>query len=311
MAPYREAGQLPESRGAAAGRATLGDRLRARWLSFRQGRNALRFADEIDRKTARAIGRGARFADLATLSLGARPSREVCDLLFGRPQYRVLLRLSIGHGPEVSSASDADYLVEALTACAMPALRELELNGCRIGDRGAVGLAAQSHSGVLEKLVLRANDIGSMGTAALVQGPWTDSLTELNLGANSPGPEGLGQLHRLPKLRVLSLHDCTIGDSEAKALAAHPFPSLVDLNLGKTRLGPRGASALAAAAASFPVLQSLHLYDCPLEESGRETLRRAGWLEETRQQQYRTRAGQITGAQVDQVLASFRATRKR
>lgn len=124
-------------------------------------------------------------------------------------------------------------------------LKELDLEGNSLGDRGARTVAAFPWD--LRRLVLNCNKIGSAGAAELALSPQRSGLLELDLSNNGIGDEGIAAVASSPvlaQLRVLDLSNTDLGDAGAAALAARPWP-LDCLNLSSNRgIGKRAIAAL-------------------------------------------------------------------
>ena len=136
-------------------------------------------------------------------------------------------------GPVIAAA-----LADAVRAAAA-SLRELYLEGNRIGPTGAEALGASLRSSRLEKLGLALNPIGPQGAVHLA-----------------------AALKHNTALVSLDLAFCKIGDEGAVAVATalRSNTKLRDLRLEGNDIGTRGAAALADALRINPVaLRSLNL----------------------------------------------------
>jgi Leucine Rich repeat len=127
-------------------------------------------------------------------------------------------------------------------------LKELNLEECRIGPEGALGLvfadSGNSTSSRLQKLVLSNCKIDGGGIANLLLSPdgmMNNSLTDLDLGCNEiEGADGGQQV----------------------SLLLHRFAALKVLGLSHNILGPLGARALAPGLAAAKHLERLDLELC-------------------------------------------------
>lgn len=181
------------------------------------------------------------------------------------------------------SLNDVGYFVgppalaEALIA--LPALRELALDGCRLRDEGVRFLtsALPRAGGRLERLVLAHNRITCVGASALaeallmphVQGDAAatrTSLVELDLSRNFIASKGAFALRRVvdaaPRLSLLLLADNRIPDDAAidlaAAVAASATLTRVDLSLN-CLTDAAGPAWLAAASTARSLTEARFL----------------------------------------------------
>eukprot|EP00048_Salpingoeca_helianthica_P020804 m.8595 g.8595 ORF g.8595 m.8595 type:complete len:882 (+) comp5254_c0_seq2:82-2727(+) len=178
-----------------------------------------------------------------------------------------------------ATACDWDAMVRLETFLAKSKLRELDVSRNPLGDAGARACAplathktlvyldlSHSHIGCdgiraiaekmaggsrLQVLLLAHNRVGREGTEALARVLPDTRLVHLSLSGN-PGPSLatsalVAALRRCRGLRVLELASCSLGESEAEAIAsaagASPGP-LHDLDLRDNALHPGGPAAL-------------------------------------------------------------------
>lgn len=169
-------------------------------------------------------------------------------------------------------------------------LRDLDLRSNRIDNAGAVALGTGLQ--LLHSLDLAHNEIGDRGVRALAAG-FRGHLTRLSLPLNPVGPDGAGEITRMPGLRHLHLSYTDIGRDGAVAVARGRYRLST---LGLARCGvdddgartiarfqteltslaldenPIGAPAALALAKELPYLQSLDLSGCPLGDLGTQAL---------------------------------------
>ena len=117
---------------------------------------------------------------------------------------------------------------------------------------GAIALAGSPIVGELTELNLGGNDFGPEGVTALARSPGLTKLTALKLskvGAEASGARALADALNLAGLTVLDLEGNSIGHEGAAALAGSPhLTKLVELGLGSNEIGDDGARALAESA---------------------------------------------------------------
>ena len=142
--------------------------------------------------------------------------------------------------------------VAAQTAMAASSVRELYLEGNRIGAAGSESLGYALRSSKVERLGLALNPIGPLGARHLADA-----------------------LRRNGHLVTLDLAFCEIGDDGAEALgvALRSNTRLRELRLQGNGIGTRGAAALADALRINPVaLRSLNLRLNELDEPAAQGL---------------------------------------
>jgi hypothetical protein len=129
----------------------------------------------------------------------------------------------------------------------------VELSGHRVGDLGALALAASMPSSSMKRLVLWNNAISDAGFALLAAGlRGQRTLRWLDAGGNGATDTGAAALAAaLPwcSITTLSLADNIVSDAGAASLAGalRDSTSLTSLDLSKNAIGVQGASALAGA----------------------------------------------------------------
>jgi uncharacterized protein (TIGR02996 family) len=178
----------------------------------------------------------------------------------------------------VASLSQGAYL--ELPQGNWPALQDLNLSNCNVGDAEAA-LLARWKGPPLRRLALSSNRIGPAGLEALTGSPLVRGTAWLILNHN-PLREGLEILARpgvLASARLLRLRQVKAGPEGAAALArCSDLAGLIDLDLNDNRIGDAGAEALAAS----PYLKGLHrlsLRECRIQGRGGLALARSPHLD--------------------------------
>ncbi len=163
-------------------------------------------------------------------------------------------------------------------------VRQLDVDGdygrAALGADAVAALAASPHLERLAGLHLDYHAAGDAGLAALAGAPGLGNLRVLALrgnGITDAGAQALAESPHLLRLAELYLHDNRFGDPAALALGAWPgLARLTHLDLGldlrwgepgPPRLGPAGATALAAAP-----LRHLDLEGHAIGDEGLEAL---------------------------------------
>ncbi|HEY1064587.1 MAG TPA: TIGR02996 domain-containing protein [Pirellulales bacterium] len=125
-------------------------------------------------------------------------------------------------------------------------LRELNLNGCEIGDRGAIALAESPRLARLRRLDLAEQmNFGRMQLH--------DSITQA-------GAEAIAASESLAGLRELNLQGAQLGDAGVAALAeSRLLRHLRELNLTRTQMRSAGLQSLAKSS-NFAGLRVLRMY---------------------------------------------------
>lgn len=88
--------------------------------------------------------------------------------------------------------------LRSLAPSGLPSLRNLWLDGCRLGDAGVVALARSPWLSQVERLGLNDTGCGERGVEALAASPYTGRLRALELGDNTLGDRGVSALIDAP-----------------------------------------------------------------------------------------------------------------
>ncbi|MFD8543112.1 hypothetical protein [Streptomyces sp. NPDC059649] len=148
------------------------------------------------------------------------------------------------NGPLMPPPIEAD----GLASLDLGRLVELDLSYFRIGDPGALALAAATGSGRIETLDLRYCAIGDSGLAALTAAPQFAEVRSLHLQCNAVTAEGVRSLSGFPHLTELDLRYNEIGEDGTDALLSSPFVGSLDrLLLYRDDVSEAGVKKLAAA----------------------------------------------------------------
>lgn len=178
--------------------------------------------------------------DIHYRSLAAPAARRLVSAW--APALYKLRLFYTGSGAEVATA---------IADTPLPALRDLDLAGNRIGPEGAAAIAAASFAPRLESLLLRSTEIGPAGARALARGSFS-SLSRLDVAFSAAiedeGALALAQSVGLPKLRRLDARGAGVGRAGATALAG----STTLRSLREVDVGPLEASALSGVLAAAP-----------------------------------------------------------
>jgi Ran GTPase-activating protein (RanGAP) involved in mRNA processing and transport len=138
-------------------------------------------------------------------------------------------------------------------------LRVLNLVHNRIGDQGALALAAHPAAKGLRVLEFGDNAFGKNGLAALAKPDAFPELTTLDLQSSLKQKPVAADLVvadlvaflsalQMPRLRHLDLSGWPLGNTGAKVIAGSPaFAGLTRLKLSRCRIGDGGAKALFAS----------------------------------------------------------------
>jgi len=149
-------------------------------------------------------------------------------------------RLYVGSDAEMDDAVLAALLADAR----LPALKELDLFGNRIGPPGVRDLMASAKTAGLTMLVLGRNPIGDDGATAIAARPWP-ALRQLGLAWTGMGPRGAAALVAAPALAALQRVEIgyqALGDEAVAPFAR--WSELISLSAAKTGLLGPGARAL-------------------------------------------------------------------
>lgn len=227
----------------------------------------------IGARGVRALARSPHTAGLRELALGANGLTDAgVKAVAESPHLAGLVSLGLGNndlGPEATAAlAGSKHLrslrrldlvqnrlgmngVKRLVAGEWGSLHDLDLSDCRLGDAGALALAASPAVAGLRRLNLGHNKITAAGAQALAASEHFRSLTELELRDNKVGDAGVEALAGSPNLQTvtrLGLAANGIGVKGARAIAASPYlRNLVHLDLDGNSVGTAGAKALAAS----------------------------------------------------------------
>ena len=154
--------------------------------------------------------------------------------------------------------------VDHIVACLKDSqLEDLDLNMNRIEPGGAITLARSLYeNGSLKRLNLKNNDISNIDVNELSGALPSSSVESLDLSNTKITIIGLTTLaHALPKcpkLKVLELWSCTLGDKGASVIASMLRSSQIErLNLGCTEIGDLGAIAIANRMKGSSLLELL------------------------------------------------------
>lgn len=225
-------------------RACIADVI-ALWEELEQSGEVELLKEAVSKFTANPlkVTQPSQLEQLATL-VSIHTQRRLTDshvdsvLVQGVPAVSELRHLELELGPE-KGALALPKLLEALPA--LHNLQLLDLEGSKLGDRGAEGLAEALSS--------------------------LSSLEILNLSQNSIGDRGLERLApalgTLPSLHCLSLYSNVIGDGGAESLAAAlpSMTSLTDLDVKFNKFTDVGAQCLGASLKRCPWVKSLGMWN--------------------------------------------------
>jgi uncharacterized protein (TIGR02996 family) len=129
-----------------------------------------------------------------------------------------------------------------------PRLRTLSLNSTDIDPAGVMALAA-APSGILTRLNVKNNPLGSRGAERLAGTTWLRTLTTLHLsncGLGDEGAEALARSPHLAGLQKLDLESNGITDRGARALADSPYLGrLQSLSLAGNAISDAALAALS------------------------------------------------------------------
>jgi uncharacterized protein (TIGR02996 family) len=143
------------------------------------------------------------------------------------------LHMQSDRGPEPIMLTPAEVWSIFVECWPWDRLRELNLEGCRIGDEGLERLAAGDGLGNLTHLDLSGNEISDDGVRLLVASPMWPRLKSLVLGANPISNEGVNALAdgaASSQLEYLNLKFTGI-TSEGHRVLLRRFPRRTKLDL--------------------------------------------------------------------------------
>jgi len=268
-------GGAARRRAAAASKpsAGLADRVRARWIAYRQSPTRLSF-DALDLATARAIALTERLRGLRQLNVRALPDEPTSAMLLcgttlprlttlevSDYHHRIVVDGQLRYCPpreQMNPLRDAAHFAADLAAVSAPSLERLEMTDMGIGDDG-IGLLADAPTFAAVGY-LRLSDIalGDEGARHLAAGPWSESLHELHLSHASIGDAGIQALARAPWAKGLRRLGLVLEDLGATGVAAlNRCTELVHLSLGGPLIDDGAAEAIAST--KHPRLERLDL----------------------------------------------------
>ena len=180
------------------------------------------------------------------------------------PPERRSVRVSLAGSPRIGDMG-ASAIAAAL--CATPTrapddvrLRALDLSRCAVGDAGCAALATACRG--LEVLALRANDVGAVGAAALAATLATQLAPRRRSPSRRKRKAEAGEPAAPASLRELDLSENSrVGSRGAVALAAalRTNGALEVLSLDACRVGASGAGALGAVLSEAPGNRTLRV----------------------------------------------------
>jgi Ran GTPase-activating protein (RanGAP) involved in mRNA processing and transport len=167
---------------------------------------------------------------------------EGARLLLCSPHLRRLVHLSL----DQDDIEDVSFLWQA----PLPeSLRELDLSGNFLGDRGLCGLAATPLPTGLGRLLLGDCDATAKGIAAVAGAEWARRLTELDFSGNRLGAAGARAIcgaAGLGGLGFLGLEGCGLDGNAATVLAgAQHLGRLACLDLADNEIESEGVRSIA------------------------------------------------------------------
>jgi Ran GTPase-activating protein (RanGAP) involved in mRNA processing and transport len=219
-----------------------------------------------------------RILDLSSNQLGDDAAAEIARML---PSLQSLSSLDLSGNKEIGD-SGAEVLADALQS--MPTLSELTLTYNSIGNLGSASLGAllENENCHLVDIDLNGNKVGDEGAVALAQGIKSNtSLTHLDLRANVIGDEGVGEfldtLDANTTLLKLDLRQNSISSSRMMVLdmlLKHRTPARsTDINLSDHPA--ESFPALPATPVSTGVSEEDVAFDSTILEQSRKILQEA------------------------------------
>lgn len=161
------------------------------------------------------------------------------------------------------SLTSQGFNIITTTVGASEALRDLNLSRNNLSS--AVNLSPLSS---VEELDLSDCQLLQMDSVLTC---FTNRLRILRLTDNPFGNAGLSTLLQCPDLaqvEELYMGNCQLSDAAMTSLQQYPLPMLKHLDLARNRLSSSGATTLAEALASMPLLQQLILDGNPIGALG-------------------------------------------
>jgi uncharacterized protein (TIGR02996 family) len=194
---------------------------------------------------------------------------------------------------ELSNNPLSDGGVSALAGGSFPALTSLNLFQTDCGTESLRAIAESSLPSHLRVLELGGNPVTADGIRLLF-GPRWKELRSLNLLAatlSGEHPEALAKCAPSPKLHTLNLGSSRVGEHGLSALAGwRGLATLRRLAIHMGTVGPDGAAHLAASP-HLDRLAVLHLFHNPLTPEGVAVLARGPWSRLRVLSLFRTGAG--------------------
>ena len=222
-------------------------------------------ADTLRMLSARGAMSGLRGLDIASHDVG---TGGLAAMLEGGPlrEMRSLNLAGTGIGREG---------VAMLVPSVLPSLTSLDLSDNDIDVEGVQTLLS---SGLrLTQLRIGNNILGNEGLRAILEAPGASALTSLDLSDNDIDIEGISALasaEGLSALTALDLSSNALGDTGVVALArARCSKTLESLSLRGIAVGDEGVSALAGA--TLASLRALHLGYNRITSEGLQILARS------------------------------------
>ena len=223
-----------------------------------------------------------RWLEASTLiGLNQGVKEWVCGVEVEEPEdFEALLLLGPGassiHSLSCNHSGMGDEgLQRLLEGCAdlFDALGYLRLRGEELSDAGLAQFATASMRR-LERLNLADNDFSVSGVQALAASDWCAQLRSLSLSGAPLGQAGAQLLAGapLPRLEVLKLDRCALGDEGLRSLLAAPYLRGLK-TLSVVGCGLSDAGMLAFADAACPNLTTLFLADNDVTAEGVASLR--------------------------------------
>jgi uncharacterized protein (TIGR02996 family) len=234
-----------------------------------------------------------QFLDAGTAIFDLAPVRKVRFVNVGEhltelvqsPQLRLIRELDLAgndlgnRGPNLLAKSR--HLVR---------LDSLDLGFTELGDKGLQALAGSPVFSSLRRLQINDNNhLGVPGMRALSESQFLTSLVELDISGNSLSALALRPLFESPlaeRLDRLALQRNRLGDAGMESLVVSPvFARMIAkdlaLDLRRLEIGPMGAKALAASPAIERV-ESLDLEGNVLSDQGLAALAASPYLKRLR-----------------------------
>ncbi len=245
---------------------------------------------------ARAFAECSWLEHVTSLSLTKGSGRHVIRAMLASPHLLRLTELRVGSElttPEAVSAILGSWVFKRLTSLGVrsdqrragqlagelarlhqpPRLKKLDLSGNRLTADTLAALVASEAVTAVDDLNLSDNNLGAAGATALARGalPALRALCLLRAGPQAGGVDALVGADFFSELRSLSLAGNPLGPAAAIAVANGPVENLRVLDLHETRVGDRGAAALAQSPRLAGLLE-LDLAESHIGDAGAEAL---------------------------------------